>query len=63
MRTILAGNPEGKGLLIRSRGRWEDNIEIDFKDAGWEIVELICLTQHMGPVRFLLNAVHMTFRV
>ena len=62
MHTILASKPEGKGLHLKPRGRWEDNIEMDFKDAGWESVELICMTQHMDPVRFLLNAVRMTLQ-
>ena len=35
MHTILAGKPEGKGLVLRPRGRWEDNTEMDFKDAWW----------------------------
>jgi hypothetical protein len=33
---IFAGKPEGKKSLARPRGRWEDNIKIDFKGKGWE---------------------------
>jgi hypothetical protein len=29
---ILVGNPEGNRLLGRPRGRWEDNIKIDFRE-------------------------------
>jgi hypothetical protein len=61
--TILAGKPEGKGLLLRPRDWWEDIIEMHFKDAVWENVELICMNHHMDPARFLLNAVHMTVQV
>jgi hypothetical protein len=63
LHTTLAGKPEGKGLLLRSRDRWEDIIEMDFKDVGWESVKLICMNYHMDPARFLLNAVHMTVQV
>ena len=34
LHTVLAGKPEGKGLLVMPRGRWEDNIEMDFKDES-----------------------------
>jgi hypothetical protein len=30
LHTIFAGKQEGKGLLLRSRDRWEDIIEMDF---------------------------------
>jgi hypothetical protein len=31
---ILIGETEGKRLLERPRRRWEDEIEMDFKEAG-----------------------------
>ena len=31
---ILTGKPIGKKRLGRSRGRWEDNIRISFKEIG-----------------------------
>jgi len=31
----LVGKPEGKRLLGRPRGRWEDDIKIDLKEFGW----------------------------
>jgi hypothetical protein len=31
---ILVGRPEGRSLG-RPRGRWEDNIKMDFQEVGW----------------------------
>ena len=33
------GKPEGKRLLARPRRRLEDNIEIDLREEGWEMVD------------------------
>jgi hypothetical protein len=35
---ILVGEPEGKRTLGRCRRRWEDNIRMDLKKIGWEVV-------------------------
>jgi hypothetical protein len=35
---IVVGKPQGKRLLGRYRGKWEDNIKIDFKDKGLKYV-------------------------
>jgi hypothetical protein len=32
---VLVGRPEGRRQLGRPRHRWEDNIKIDFQEAGW----------------------------
>jgi len=32
---FLAGKPEGRKPLGIPRQRWDDNIEIDFREAGW----------------------------
>jgi hypothetical protein len=32
---ILVGRSEGRRPLGRPRRRWEDNIEMDFKEVGW----------------------------
>jgi len=32
---VLAGKPEGKRLLGRPRGRWEDNNKMDLQEVGW----------------------------
>jgi hypothetical protein len=33
------GKPEGKRSLGRARHRWEDNIRMDLKRRGWEVVD------------------------
>jgi hypothetical protein len=37
--------PEGKQLLRRPVHRWEDNVKIDFREIGFEDVDVICLAQ------------------
>jgi hypothetical protein len=32
---VLVRNPNGKGLLVRNRRRWEDNIKMDFQEMVW----------------------------
>jgi hypothetical protein len=36
---ILAGKPEGKRPLGRRRRRWENNIKMDIREWGWEVVD------------------------
>jgi hypothetical protein len=36
--TILVRKPEGKRTLRRHRHRWEDNIRMDLKEIGLEVV-------------------------
>jgi hypothetical protein len=36
---ILIGNPEGRRPLGRCRHRWEDNIRMDRREIGWEVVD------------------------
>jgi hypothetical protein len=33
---ILVGNPEGKRPLGRPRRRWVHNIEMGFREIGWD---------------------------
>jgi hypothetical protein len=40
---VLAGKPEGKGPLRKSRHRWEDRIRMDLWEIGWGSVEWIHL--------------------
>jgi hypothetical protein len=42
---VLVGKPEGKRLLVRPRGRWEDVISMDLRGIGWGSVEWIQLAQ------------------
>jgi hypothetical protein len=36
---LLVGKPEGKRPLGRPRRRWVDNIELDFRETGWDGVD------------------------
>jgi hypothetical protein len=42
---ILVGTPEGKRPLGSPRLRWEDNIKMDLREAGWGGMDLIDLAQ------------------
>jgi hypothetical protein len=33
---IMEGKPEGKTLLGRPRRRWEDNMNMDLREIGWD---------------------------
>jgi hypothetical protein len=35
---VLMGRPEGNRPLGSPRSRWEDNIEMDLQDMGWDCV-------------------------
>jgi hypothetical protein len=48
---VLVGKSEGKRPLRRPRHIWEDNISMNFRDIGWEVMEWIHLTQ----VNMLMN--------
>jgi hypothetical protein len=50
------GRPEGKRPLGRPRRRWEDNIEMVFKEVGWGM-NWIDLAQDMIRWRALVNEV------
>jgi hypothetical protein len=52
---VLVGKPEGKKRLGRSR--WEDNIEMYFKEIRWESVDWIDLAQDVNKCRAPMNAV------
>jgi hypothetical protein len=39
MHIIFDGKPEGKRPLGRPRRRWEDNIGMDLREIGWEVVD------------------------
>jgi hypothetical protein len=42
---ILVGKPEGKRPLGRHRRRGEDNIRMDLREMGWEVVDRIHMAQ------------------
>jgi hypothetical protein len=37
------GNPEGKRPLGRTSDRWVDNIKIDLREIGWDVMDWIDL--------------------
>jgi hypothetical protein len=41
----FVGKLEGKRALGRPRCRWEDNIKMDLRETGWEVVESMHLIQ------------------
>jgi hypothetical protein len=43
---ILIGKPEWKRPLGRPRCRWEDNIRMDLREIGWEVMGWIYLAQN-----------------
>jgi hypothetical protein len=36
---ILVGKPEGKRPLERQRRRWVDNIKMDLREIGWDVMD------------------------
>lgn len=48
---------KGKYHLEDTRHRWEDHIEIDLKETGWEGVECIHLVQGWSMSKALVNEV------
>jgi len=53
----LVGKPEGKRPLGKYRRRWEDNIRMDVREIGWEVVDTVHLTQDKGQWQPLVNTV------
>jgi hypothetical protein len=54
---ILVGNPEEKRPLGRPRRRWVENIEIDFRELGWDGMNWIELAQDRDQWRALVNTI------
>jgi hypothetical protein len=59
---ILVGKPEGKRPLGRPRCRRKENIRIDIRENGWEVVNWIHLGQNKDHWRAVVNKV-MNLRV
>jgi hypothetical protein len=49
--------PEGKRPLGRPRCRWVDNIKMDLREAGWDIMDWIDLAEDRDQWRPLLSTV------
>jgi hypothetical protein len=56
------GKPERKKPLGTPRRRWVDNIEIDLREAEWDVVDWIDLAQDRDQWRDLVNTL-MNIRV
>jgi len=54
---VLVGKPEGKRQLGRPRLRWEDNIDMNLWEVGYEGMDWINLAQDMDRWQALVNAV------
>jgi hypothetical protein len=59
---VLVGRPEGKRPLGRSRGRFEDNVQLDLRKIGIVGVNWIQLAQNRVQWRAFVNTV-MNLRV
>jgi hypothetical protein len=59
---ISVEKPEGKIPLGKPRSRWVDNIEMDFREIGWDGVAWIDMAQNRNQWRTLVSAV-LNFRV
>jgi hypothetical protein len=53
----LVVKPEGKRPLRRPKHRWEENIRMDLREVGWEIVDWIHLAQDRDQWLAVVNTV------
>jgi hypothetical protein len=56
------GKPEGKRPLERPRCEWEDNIKIDLRDIGWDVMDWILLAEEREQCRAFVHMV-MNFQI
>jgi hypothetical protein len=54
---ILVGKPEGKRSLGIPRRRWVENIKIDLREIGWDVLDWIDMAQDRDQWRALVNTV------
>jgi hypothetical protein len=59
---ILVGKPEGKRPHRSKRPRWENNIRMDLRKGGWEVVEWSHLAQDRDKWQALVKTI-INFRV
>jgi hypothetical protein len=52
---ILVGKPEGKRPPRRVSPRWVDNIKMDLREIGWDVMDLIDLAQDRNQWRALVS--------
>jgi len=54
---VLMGRPEVRRRLGRSRYRWDNNIKMDFQEAGQEDMDWIAVAQGRDMWWVLVNVV------
>ena len=54
---ILIGKSEGKRAFGRPRHRYEDNVEMDQEEIGWENMDQVYLAQDRGKWWAVVNMV------
>jgi hypothetical protein len=59
---ILVGKPERKRPCGRFRRIWDDNIRMDLREIGWEVLDWIYLAQDRDQWRALAKTI-MNLRV
>ena len=52
---VLVGKPEGRRPLGRPRRRWENNIKMNLRDAGWKGIDWIDLARVRDRWRAVVN--------
>jgi hypothetical protein len=53
----LVGKPEGKRQIGRPRCRCEDNIKMDLRETGWNVMDWIHVAQDKDQWRAVVNTV------
>jgi hypothetical protein len=59
---ILIGKPYGMGPLRRPRHRWGDNVRLNRRETGWDVMEWMYLAQDTDQWCAVVNTV-INFRV
>jgi hypothetical protein len=54
---VLVGRPEGKRPVGRPRHRWEDNIKLDLRETGINVINWIWLAQDRVQWQAFVNMV------
>jgi hypothetical protein len=54
---VLVGKPEGKRSLGRQRCMWVDNIKMDLREIGWDVMDWTDLAEDRDQWRAFVNTV------
>jgi len=56
---VLVRKCGGKRLLVRPRRRWKDNIQTDFQEVEWDVMDWVQVAQdrntRRAPVHVVVN--------